>query len=161
MKQGAMGRRAPVIGSLCMDVLSEAQRSAGTWSLATYTRIADSLAGANERDIEYFISEIIKRILSPESLDGERYKLSQLCTMAKQKQYSGLNQILIRYKNDMLEKAGQITDSPLGVAASHLLHSLYEDGEPRPQRKSSLVLRVKPATDSKDWNSRAVLFSKG
>jgi hypothetical protein len=143
------GRRASAIGLLCKDVLSEAQLSAGTWSLMTYTRINDALSGANDRDIEYFISEIIKRILSPESLEGERFKLSQLCTMAKQKQYKGIDQILIRYKNDMLEKAEQMQDSPLSIAASQLLHSLFEEREPR--HRLPLSLRVKPETDLRDW----------
>jgi hypothetical protein len=87
------------------------------------------------------MSEIINRILSQESLEVERFKLAQLCTTAKQKQYPHMSEILIRYKNDLLQTAEQIQTSPLGLAAAQLIWSLFEERQPQ-GRMSRRVRRL-------------------
>jgi hypothetical protein len=116
--------------------LSEAKSPSGTWTLATHSRITDSLSQSPDSDIEFFMSAIIKRIISPESAEGERFKLAQLCTMARQKQFSHINQVFIRYKNDLINTATNGQTSPLGVAIAQLIQSLFTDphhGHPRCQ----------------------------
>jgi hypothetical protein len=124
-------RKPSALNTLCADVLAEAQQPAGTWCLATHSRINESLRQSDGTGVEYFMSEIINRILSRESVEVERFKLAQLCTTAKRKEYPQIRQILIRYKNDLVQTANQIQSSPLGLAAAQLIWSLFEDREPR------------------------------
>jgi hypothetical protein len=135
-------RKSATLATLCSDVLSEAKDSAGTWSLATHSRINDVLSPSSHSDVETFISAVIQQILSSESQDGERFKLAQLCTMAKQKQYGGINQIFIRYKHDLLTTAERIQTTPLGVAAARLLQSLFEEHLSQQRRSLASNLRM-------------------
>jgi hypothetical protein len=137
-------RKSATLATLCSDVLSEATNSASAWSLATYSRINDVLPSSSHSDVKTFMSAVIQQILSSESRDGEHFKLAQLCTMAKQKQYGRINQIFIRYKNDLLMTAEKIQTTPLGVAAARLLQSLFEEHLSQQRRRdvSSLWIRA-------------------
>jgi hypothetical protein len=126
--------RFAALSALCSQVLDEAKSSTGTWTLATHSQVDDALAQSPASDVELFMSEVIKRIISPESEQGERFKLSQLCTMARQKQYSNVDQVFIRYKNDLQATARTVPDSPLGHAAARLIESLFQERPARPPR---------------------------
>jgi hypothetical protein len=76
---------------LCTEVLSEAKDPAGTWSLATHSRINDAMSLSSNSDIETFMSAMTQEILCSDNRDGECFKLAQFCTMAKQKQYGGID----------------------------------------------------------------------
>jgi hypothetical protein len=119
------------LSALISQVLDEAKSPTGTWTLATHSQVDDALLQSPASDVEHFMSEVIKRIISPESEQGERFKLSQLCTMARQKQYLNVEQVFIRYKNDLQATARAVPNSPLGHAAARLIESLFQE---RPQR---------------------------
>jgi hypothetical protein len=84
-------RRSAVLSALCTEVLNEAKNTVGTWILAMHAKIDDIPSHGPASDVEVFVSAVSKRIISPKSEKGEYFKLPQLCTMARQKQYSNVD----------------------------------------------------------------------
>jgi hypothetical protein len=124
------------------QVLAEAQNSAGTWSLATHTKLDSALSGGTESDVEAFMSAVIKRVISPSAEEGERFKLAQLCTMAREKQYGKVEQVFLRYKNDLVTTARSVSTTQLGNATAQLIRSLFtERSDDRDQGRAPFGLR--------------------
>jgi hypothetical protein len=138
--------------TLCSDVLVEAQKEAGTWSLMTHRRVSDILPGMGRQDLEIFLGRVCARLVASDATMGERFKLAQLCTMLYQKVLPGssIDKIYADYKEMFLKVADNYRNEPLGQALGKLLTSLYSGSSAdrsgsRSARSLACPLAMKPS----------------
>lgn len=113
---------------LCNDIMSEARKPSGTWSLATHRRLSDALALFTSEYVEKFVEIIISRMIDPDTAEGEIFKLTQLCTMMHQKRVPRIVQLWERYKDKLDLVKQRNKETSLGQTINRLISSLYIAG---------------------------------
>ena len=116
---------------LSADVLTEAKTATGAWSLATHTRLSQILLSLKPQDIEDFLTNIIERLISPDIEVTECFKLAQICTMCRKKDYARVGVVLANFKTAVLAVTERTSTAPLWPAIKRLLLSLYIDHDSR------------------------------
>jgi hypothetical protein len=149
-RESAMERRSGQVSALSTDVLMEAKRATGTWSLATYSRITGTLVTLPAADVRLFLTKIVEQLLTDETPTSERYKLAQICTMCRQKFYPGVADVLALYHSPILALIDALGDDPLAPAVASLLRSLVDAQQPHQNKRrirdvqSDSVVKFRP-----------------
>jgi hypothetical protein len=89
------------------------------------------LQSVKPQDIEIFLTTIIERLICPDIAITECFKLAQICTMCRKRDYASVATVLATFKTAVLAVAERQSAEPLWPAIKRLLVSLYNDSGPR------------------------------
>jgi hypothetical protein len=112
------------LDALSADVLLEAQNGSGTWSLATHQRMLEVVRTI---DGVSFLTKVVGRLCDPEATMGERFKLSQICTISQKQQQPAIEHFFREHNEQLTTLMELCKTDPLGMHVCKLLASVLAE----------------------------------
>ncbi|EAY04119.1 hypothetical protein TVAG_483570 [Trichomonas vaginalis G3] len=132
------------------SLLSEMNFPGGGWHLQNITSIKHCVENFKISDTRLFILEIVNHMRNPKATCTMKFKLAQLLNLLKSFNIRGFDEIMIEFRNQILNSYIYLGDQQLGDAAVKMINNLWNIplAVKPPPRQGLRLQRIKINTPS-------------